>query len=385
MVDRRGLKVGRRTMRNKTDMSAKLERTLPRAAYVSDEFFNRERERLFFGEWFCVGRADEAPNPGDYLVFDIAGESMLLVRGKNGELRVFFNVCRHRGSQLVPSTERVTRRFASTVRCPYHSWTYELDGRLRTAPYLEDGQDLCKADLPLHQAAVDTWGGFVFVRVNGTSGPTLAAQLGPIPDRLTRYPLDELKIARRISYDIAANWKAMLENYNECYHCGPVHPELCDLVPAFKKKGGAELDWERGIPHRDGAYTFTKSGTTTRRPFEALNEDERSRHKGELAYPNLLLSLSADHVAAFTVWPHGPAKTTILCDFLFHPDEMANEAFDPSDAVDFWDLVNRQDWRICESVQRGMTSRVFQYGYYAPMESASLDIRRYIADRLGPS
>lgn len=363
-------------------MPSNLERTLPRDAYVSETFFAREKERLFFGEWFCVGRAEEAPDPGDYVVYDIAGESMLLVRGKDEELRAFFNVCRHRGSQLVMATQRASGRFGGTVRCPYHSWTYDLDGRLRTAPFLEEGEDLCKADLPLHSTPVESWGGFVFVRVSGDTSVSLSQQLGPIPDRLARYPLSELRIARRIAYAIDANWKCMLENYNECYHCGPVHPELCNLVPAFKQRGGAELDWERGIPHREGAFTFTMSGTTVRQPFAGLNDDERARHKGELIYPNLLLSLSADHVASFTVWPQGPARTTILCDFLFHPDEMSKPGFDPSDAADFWDLVNRQDWKICESVQRGMSSRVFQYGFYAPMESASLDIRRYIADRM---
>ena len=106
-------------------------------------------------------------------------------------------------------------------------------------------------------------------------------------------------------------------------------------------------------------------------------------HKGELVYPNFLLSLSADHVAAFTLRPHAPEHTTIVCDFLFHPDEMAKPGFDPSDAVEFWDLVNRQDWAICEGVQNGMRARVFTHGYYAPMESWSLDIRRYIRERLG--
>ena len=171
----------------------------------------------------------------------------------------------------------------------------------------------------------------------------------------------------------------MLENYNECYHCAGVHPELCRLVPAFKQGGGAELDWERGIPHREGAWTFTATGTTERAPFSGLDDDERTRHKGELIYPNFMLSLSAEHVAAFALFPRGPAKTTIVCDFLFDPAEMAKPGFDPSDVVDFWDLVNRQDWRICESVQAGMRSQAFRYGYYAPMEDASLDIRRYIA------
>jgi phenylpropionate dioxygenase-like ring-hydroxylating dioxygenase large terminal subunit len=365
-------------------MSGNLERTLPRASYFSDDFFSDEKERIFFREWFCVGRSEEAPSAGDHVAVNIASESVLLVRGKDDALRAFFNVCRHRGSQLVPTADRAAGSFAGAIRCPYHSWTYDLDGKLRTAPFLEDGRDLCKADLPLHSIDIDEWGGFVFVRLNRESGnSSLKDQLGPVPERLARYPLSELRTARRIAYPINANWKVMLENYNECYHCGPVHPELCNLVPAFKHRGGADLDWDRGIPHREGAFTFTLSGTTTRKPFAGLNQDELERHKGELIYPNLMLSLAADHVAAFTVWPHGPSSTTILCDFLFHPSEMSQEGFDPSDAVDFWDLVNRQDWKICESVQRGMSSRVFEYGYYAPMESASLDIRRYIAQRMG--
>ena len=224
----------------------------------------------------------------------------------------------------------------------------------------------------------------MFVRLaTEETTPALARQLSAAAERVRRYPLADLRVAHRIEYPVAANWKVILENYNECYHCGPVHPELCRLVPAFKQRGGSELDWERGIPHREGAWTFTASGTTTRAPFPGLDADEQVRHKGELIYPNLMLSLSADHAAAFRVMPEGPERTVVVCEFLFHPDEMARPGFDPSDAVEFWDLVNRQDWTICESVQRGMGSRRFVTGFYAPMESWSLDIRRYVGERLG--
>jgi Rieske 2Fe-2S family protein len=353
---------------------------------VSDDFFARERERIFYREWFCVGREEELPHRGDYLHVDVAGESILLVRCKSGSgeasLAAFYNVCRHRGSRLVPATDPGTGCFRNAIRCPYHSWTYNLDGKLRTAPFLEAASTPEISGIALHGVAVACWGGFIFVRLEPLDVPRLAEQLDAIPHRLERYELEDLRAASRISYDVAANWKAILENYNECYHCGPVHPELCSLVPAFKQHGGSELDWDRGIPHRPGAYTFTATGTTARQPFPGLNEDERTRHKGELIYPNLMLSLAADHVAAFTLWPRGPAATTVQCDFLFHPAEMEKSGFDPSDAVDFWDLVNRQDWRICESVQRGMSSRVFEFGYYAPMEDLSLDIRRYVAERI---
>ena len=187
-----------------------------------------------------------------------------------------------------------------------------------------------------------------------------------------------------LTYDVAANWKVLAENYNECYHCGPVHPELSRLVPSFAG-GGRGLDWDAGIPHREGAWTFTMSGTTERAPLPGLDEDERTRHKGELIYPNLMLSASADHVAAFTLRPLAVDRTAVDCRLLFHPSEVEKATFDPSDAGDLWDLVNRQDWAICESVQRGMSSRAYTHGWFAPMEDDSADIRRWLLPRLDPS
>ena len=367
-----------------------LETSLPGASYTAEHEFAAEREAALFADWFCVGREEALGEPGDYLTADIAGESILVVRGGDG-LAGFYNVCRHRGSRLVPvagsqpadSAER--SGCAPMFRCPYHGWTYGLDGSLRSAPFLPDLRRY-REQLALHRICVDTWAGFVFVRVGRPGSPVqpgaaLRDQLGGADDRLAEYPLGQLRTGHRLVYQVAANWKVILENYNECYHCGPVHPELCELVPAFGR-GGTDLDWDEGIPHRDGAWTFTMTGTTRRAPFPGLSEKALTRHAGELVLPNLMLSLSADHVAAFTVWPHGAGRTTVVCDLLFHPDEIAREDFDPSDAVEFWDLVNRQDWAICEQVQDGMRSRMFSSGYLAPMEQPSADVGRYVRSRL---
>jgi glycine betaine catabolism A len=354
-----------------------LEVSLPRVAYLNSSWWEREREKIFWDQWVYIGRAEAWTDPGSFRVLDLCGESIIVLRDRGGELRGHLNLCRHRGSRLLCEDGALR----NAIRCPYHGWTYALDGELLAAPFISM-EDVPPNARRLHPVAVDEWCGFVFVRI--TPGGTLAEQLGRVPNRLQRYPLAELRIARSITYDIAANWKVLLENYNECYHCAGVHPELCRIVPAFKHNGGANLDWEQGIPHRDGAFTFTFTGTSARATFANLNDDERVRHNGELIYPNFMLSLSAEHVAAFALWPQGPERTRIVCDFLFDQSEMTKPDFDPSDAVDFWDLVNRQDWAICESVQSGMHSRAFQFGYYAPMEDASLDIRRYIAARLGP-
>lgn len=365
-----------------------LEQTLPSEYYRSPEIYAREKARIFCREWLCVGRASDLENPGDSRVLDVLGESILLVRNESGMLRGFYNVCRHRGAQLCGTIlpGRAARSGVvggKRIRCPYHSWTYSLDGELVAAPYLETGAGFAHANFSLYPVGVQTWGGFVFVHLTPAGAPSLAEQLGPIPTRVQRYPLEQLKVAHTIQYDVAANWKVLAENYNECYHCGGVHPELCDVVPAFRRNGGGDLQWERGIPHRDGAYTFTWSGTTVREPFVGLNEDERLRHFGETLYPNLFLSLCCDHVTAFILWPHGPQRTLIDCHFLFAAEEIGRPGFDPSDAVEFWDVTNRQDWAICESVQRGIAARPHAHGYYAPMEDLSLDIRRYVGDRIG--
>jgi Rieske 2Fe-2S family protein len=358
-----------------------LEPALPRSAYLDDDVWALERERIFAREWTLVGRSADAPETGDWFLGTVADESVLVVRGDDRALRAFYNVCRHRGAQLAPSDGPQSGSAPGVLRCPYHSWTYGLDGGFRRAPFIDDADLPCEA-LGLHAAGLTEWGGFVFVHLEPAQAVPLAEQLGPIPERIARYPLATLRRAVRLTYDVAANWKVLAENYNECYHCGTLHPELCDIVPAFRRGGGSTLDWERGIPQREGTWTFTATGTSARKPFRGLDADERERHKGELVYPNLLLSLCADHVAAYTLVPRGPGSTTVVCDFLFDPDEMKSHDFDPSDAVSFWDLVNRQDWKICESVQRGMSSRAFTGGFFAPMEDQSLDIRRWYEARM---
>jgi Rieske 2Fe-2S family protein len=368
-----------------------LEKSLPSEYYTSAEIFARERDRIFSCEWVCAGRAETLPAPGALRVLDLLGESVLVARTREGALAAHYNVCRHRGARLCASEDPAGDARAAaapapggTIRCPYHAWVYGLDGKLLGAPYLNQDPGMRREDFSLHPVGIALWGGFYFLNLwpAGPRARDFAASLGPMPDRVRRYPLDSLAVAHRITYDVGANWKVIAENYNECYHCAGVHPELCELVPAFKDRGGADLDWEHGIPHRDGAFTFTRSGTSLRPPFPGLSEEEKVRHKGELVYPNLFLSLSADHVAAFRLMPEAPDRTTIVCEFLFDPAEVSKPGFDPSDAVEFWDLINRQDWAICETVQRGISSRVHRFGYYAPMEDQSLDIRRYVLERL---
>jgi glycine betaine catabolism A len=364
-----------------------LEPALPKPMYVDERHWVTERDQVLFASWFCAGRVSDLQldRPCRLAVLDVVGESVLVTTDVGGRLHAAYNVCRHRGSQVVPVDPAVgipEPCATGALRCPYHSWTYDLDGTLLRAPHTEDVEAFDASRFSLAPVGVDTWGGFVFVHLTPSAAAPLADQLAPLVRGLERYPLAELVSGRRLSYDVAANYKVLSENYNECYHCGPVHPELTRLVPAFGG-GGADLAWEEGIPHRQGAWTFTMSGTTNRRPFPALDVSERTRHKGALIHPNLWLSCSAEHVAAFTLWPLAVDRTRVVCDLLFAPDEVESGDFNPDDAGDLWDLVNRQDWAVCESVQRGMSSRAYTQGWFAPMEDASADIRRWLLPRLG--
>ncbi|MEO8265563.1 MAG: aromatic ring-hydroxylating dioxygenase subunit alpha [Ilumatobacteraceae bacterium] len=358
-----------------------MEASLGQGAYCDAGVFVDEQRLAMATSWVCIGRSDSiGTEPGSYRLASVAGERVLIVRDHGGALAAFANRCMHRGTELVDTstTPSASACFDSVIRCPYHFWAYGFDGSLRASPWVDD---IDPNEFGLHRYGLAEWGGFVFVRL-AADGSSLLDDLGPIVERVSRFPLDQLVVGRSISYDVAANWKVIAENYNECYHCGPVHPELCDLVPSFRKRGGSSLDWEHGIPHRPGADTFTSSGTSDRASFPGLSEAQRVNHFGELIYPNVMLSLSRDHVAAFILQPIAADRTTIECQVLFHPTEVAMPGFDASDAVDFWHMVNLQDWAICERVQRGMQSRSFRHGWYAPMEDPSLDIRRWWAAKM---
>lgn len=375
------------------EKTASLEPTLPGSYYLDPEIFRLERKHIFNLEWFAVGRKEEIPKAGDYLHVSVCGESIIVVRTRENQLRAFYNVCRHRGCQLAmqetvrPDLEvcEATGNFPGVIQCKYHAWTYDLEGQLRAAPYLNDAVN--KEEFSLYPVGVETWGGFIFVNLEPelakAKNYTLKTQLGKELEYSKNYPLADLRITKRVRYEVKANWKVILENYNECYHCAGVHPELCEVVPAFKENGGSSLDWENGVPHKEGAFTFSFSGKTNREAFPGLDDHEKVNHKGQLVFPNMMISLAADHVAAFTLFPKKADETIIFCDFLFHPNEIAKTTFNPNDAIEFWDVVNKQDWAVCEGVQRGMNSQRFTKGYYAPMEDMSADIRRYIQAKLG--
>ena len=357
------------------------QRTLPGRYYTLAEIYAEERERIFTARWICVGRAAEIPAAGDYLLRTIAGESVIVVRGRDGALRAFYNVCRHRGTRLC---EEPRGRFSETIQCPYHAWTYTIDGQLIGAPHMSEVQGFDRRDYPLHAVALETWEGFVFVNLAGAPEP-FAQAFAPVAGRFSRFNLSALRAARRVDYDVAANWKLIFQNYSECLHCPVIHPGLAKLTPYTSGENdlidGPFLGGYMVITKEGGSLTL--SGRACGAPVGQLPAEDLNRVYFYSIFPNLLLSLHPDYVMFHTLWPDGPGRTRITCDWLFHPDSFAAPGFDPDDAVRFWDETNRQDWHICEQSHAGITSRAYVPGPYSPREGIAAAWDREFLQALG--
>jgi Rieske 2Fe-2S family protein len=342
-------------------------RTLPRVYYTSEDVYREEAERIFARRWVCVGRREQVPEPGDYFLARVAGESLIVVRDRSGP-RAFFNVCRHRGTRLC---EEASGRLSGTIQCPYHGWTYGLDGRLLGAPHMAETEGFDPAEFPLHAAALDEWNGFLFANLQAQP-PALEATLAPLAGRFAAWRLNELRAFRRIEYDVAANWKLFFQNFSECYHCPRIHPELTRLSPY---RSGAN-DLTEG-PILGGYMTIAPPGDSLTlsgqaacpQPVGPLGDDDRRRVYYYSVFPNLFLTLLPDYAMWHTLWPVAPDRTRIVCEWLFAPEAAAGPAAGPEDAVAFWDRTNRQDWHVCELAQQGVSSRAYTPGPYAVQES----------------
>ena len=339
--------------------------------YTNPAIFAEERERIFFRSWFCVGREEELPGPNAYLTREVAGESVLLTRDRDGGLHAFYNVCRHRGSVLVEGLPAGTAKGA--IVCPYHNWAYALDGALVGTPNVREGDGLDRSAYGLRAVCVDTWDGFVFVNLSREEPIPLREQLALDPDEplsYARYRTGELRVGATVVYEVAANWKIVHDNYNECLHCPGVHPELTKIVPLYRK--GLVWDERRddgGVFLAEGFTTFTLSGTSDRLPeLPGLSEVDRCTYYGYAVFPNLLVNLLSTGVMSYTLYPRSAGHTTIVSEYLFRPETLTAEGFDPSEMVEFLDLVSRQDWTVCERAQRGNASRGFERGVYPPQD-----------------
>lgn len=356
-------------------------RMLPAAAYTSPEVLAWELRHLYAGSWTCLGREDELlpgePPRGSQPLTQralVVGDVPALLVRDGDSLRMLANTCRHRGHELLAEGESSARR---SILCPYHAWTFELSGRLRVAPGFRGLAGFDPGEHALVELPVQSWGGWVFGHALHAQGdpavPPFEEHLGALAGIVAAYRTAELVLADRHTYEVAANWKVLAENYHECYHCPLIHPELCQVSPP---DSGANYDlpgaWVGGsMDLREGMATMSLDGTLAATPLPGV--DPRRVEYLHLL-PNLLISAHPDYVMTHRLVPLAPGRTWVECSWYVLPPvgERARTA------VEFWDLTNRQDWAACESVQRGLASPHFVPGPFAPNEDAVAQLVRLV-------
>ena len=357
-------------------------KSLPQKYFVSPDIFTKEQAEIFSKEWLLVGHQSQIPDAGDYIVQRVNHESLFVIRDRGAKIHGFFNVCRHRGSRLIE--DNCGNRAA--IQCPYHAWIYGLDGRLIGAPHMDEVPGFEKADYPLHEVNLGIWEGFIFVNLRDASAErgdySLEHWFAPLSGKFSHWNMSILQPAKRIEYDVRANWKLIFENYSECYHCPGVHPQLQKVSPYDSAKNDLrEGPFLGGFMKINPGKSLTMSGNACATFVGKIENLQQVFYYS--IFPNMLLSLHPEYVMVHQLWPQSPERTLIVCDWFFHPEAFKRSNFNPEDAVEFWDMVNRQDWHVCELSQQGISSRAYDPGPYSARESIPAAWDEYYLRQMG--
>lgn len=322
--------------------------TIPSAWYTDPATLERERRDVFGRTWQAVGLAASVDRPGTYFAADIAGEPVLVTRDAEGTLRAFSNVCRHRGSELCSG-----QGAGAVIRCPYHGWTYQLDGRLHGAPEFEGVENWDRAAVRLPEFRVELWGPYLFVNMD-PAAPPLADVMGAIPREVAEIgcPIDSLRHAYRRDYVIECNWKVYVDNYLEGYHLPAAHPSL------FRELDYAGYRVETFAQYSSQIAPIRAAASGEARRYEFGDNSNRALYYW--IFPNIMLNVYPDNLSANFIVPLGPEKTLTIFEWFSY-----GEAGVAQQTIDFSDEIQQEDIRICESVQRGLRSRHYDRGRFS--------------------
>lgn len=352
------------SLTNASRISESLVRTLGGHSYTSPETFGEECARIFEQMWFCVAHASDFPERGSFRTVQVGRESVLLVRNRRGEVRGFFNVCRHRGARICVEDAGTSTR---SLQCPYHAWTYDLDGRLMAAPNLQRMPDIDRDEYGLRAVHVREWLGYLWVSLadepesfEHTVEQEILDRLGAMSN-LDAYDIGGLAVGARRRYDVAANWKLIIENFMECYHCATIHPELTEVLPEFADGLAAQFFVNHGAAFGQEIQGFTVDGRVGLDKIPSLMEEQDRKYYAVTIKPQVFLNLVPDHVVFHRMFPMAHDRTTVECDWLYLPGVIESGA-DVTASVELFHRVNQQDFAACERTQPSMASRVYDHG-----------------------
>jgi Rieske 2Fe-2S family protein len=370
-----------------------LEESLPSTYYYDPEHYERELRAIWYRSWIYLCRASTLPEPRSFRTFTIGNQTILVVRDEHRVLHAFHNTCRHRGSALCAEPEgRFRGKF---ITCPYHGWSYDLRGHLSVVPALGVSPDFDRHNFPLYKIALTEWGGFIFVNLSGAATP-LEEVMQPNSQRLANWPMKTLVTGYAMHKKLACNWKIFWENFNECYHCPGVHPELSSLVPIYGRSIMNQYDAPDWMEHRHDpdpkfrgglrpdAATWSMNGRTQAQAFPDLTAEERgSGHRFITAWPTMYVVGHIDYVRIVSMRPLGPEETDLTVEWLFASETLENENFDLENAVGLGRRVVEQDGAACELNQKGVRSLAHRHGVLMPQEYAVRAFQNWVRRGLG--
>jgi choline monooxygenase len=349
------------------DPTLPLERahTIPSAWYSDPAVYAAECRAVFANTWQLAGRLDQLAEPGAFVTTAIAEEPIAVVRDQDGQLRAFFNVCRHRAARVLEAEcGKVSR-----LRCRYHGWTYDLAGRLRGTPEFEGVAEFRREEQGLVGLAVDTWGPLVWVHQNRSAPnrnvPALAHYLAPLPERARGLGLESLRFVERREYVVACNWKVFVDNFLDGgYHVNSVHPTLAGV-----------LDYAHYRTEIAG-HTSVQSSPLVRTDAQSEDQSAAEVRRGEKAYywwvfPNFMLNIYQGIMDTNLVLPLGPERCRVVYDFYFAETETAEAKAFIAQSIALAHQIQLEDAAICEEVQRGLASRSFHTGRFSVRREAA--------------
>ncbi|MDQ4490933.1 aromatic ring-hydroxylating dioxygenase subunit alpha [Sinomonas sp. ASV486] len=367
-------------------ISESLIATLPGSAYVDEAVFRAEQERIFEQMWFCAVRSADLEGPGTFKTVQIGRESVIVSRNRKGEIRAFFNICRHRGVKLCMEDSGKAER---SFQCAYHAWTYDLDGKLIAAPNLTKMPDIDRQEYGLVKVHIREYLGYVWLCLAEEPPSFEDEVMGAIETRLgdvhriDGYDVANLSLGRRITYDVKANWKLIIENFMECYHCATIHPELTEVLPEFADGLAAQYFVGHGAEFGDEVKGFTIDGSEGLDVIPGVAEDQDRRYYAITIKPTVFINLVPDHVIIHRMFPMAADRTIVECDWLYLP-HVVESGKDLDASVELFNRVNLQDFDACERTQPGMASRIYANGgVLVPSEHHIGEFHDWVASMVG--
>jgi Rieske 2Fe-2S family protein len=347
-----------------TELPASLIPTLPGPSYTDPAVFGQEQEKIFETYWFAALRAAELEGPGSFRTVDVGRENVIVVRGRDRKLRAFLNVCRHRGARVCMEQSGTGQR---KLQCGYHAWTYALDGGLLSAPNLSQMQDVDRSQFGLIPVHLREWLGYVWVCIaeeppsfEDTVIGAVAERLGAADD-IEQWGVDRLEVGKSITYDVNANWKLIVENFMECYHCATIHPELVEVLPEFAEGYAAQYFVGHGAEFGENVAGFTVDGTEGVAAIPGVDEEHDRKYYAITVNPQVFINLVPDHVIFHRMFPVAADRTIVECDWLYLPEVLESEK-DLATSVELFHRVNEQDFDAAERCQLAADSRAYAKG-----------------------